>query len=129
MDPTRAFGHGHPLHPLHPALELQTAEGSLAFDQADDLLEAAETGRIRAHDLDFPSPPLRIARIHPEEIGGEETRLVAARARANLEQDAALVACVLRQQQSLEVGLERLQSLAQRSELGAAGPAPVRLAA
>ena len=120
VDAARAFGHRNALHPVHPALELEAAERSIAFDEPDDLLESAEAGGVRAHNVDLPAPALRVARVHPEEVGGEQARLVTAGAGADLEQDAALVARVPRHEQPREVRLERLQPLAQRAELGPA---------
>ena len=53
-------------------------------------------------------PRLGVARVHAEELGGEQARLVAAGAGADLEDDVAVVVRVARQQQELQLLLERV---------------------
>ncbi len=108
VDAARAFGLRHALHAVHAALELEPAVRALPFDGRDDLLQPAEPGLTGAQDLDAPAPRLGIARVHAEELGGEEARLLAAGAGADLEQHAAIVVRVARQQQHLQLGFERV---------------------
>ena len=56
-----------------------------------------------AQDLDFPALRFRIARIHAEQIAGEDRRLVAAGAGAHLEEDVAVVVRILRNEQALQL--------------------------
>ena len=55
----------------------------------------------RRHHLEAPALPLGEPAVHPEQFGGEQRRLVAARAGADLEQDVLLVVRVLRDEQDL----------------------------
>ena len=78
------------------------------------LLEAAHAaGGGAAHHLHLPAAGFRKARIHPEEVFGEEPRLVASRAGPDLEKDVLLVVRVLRQEQDLESLLQVFQRLLQ----------------
>jgi hypothetical protein len=56
--------------------------------------------------LDLPTACLGVAREHPEEVGREQGRLLAAGARADLEDGVPLVVRILREEQELELGLE-----------------------
>jgi hypothetical protein len=55
-----------------------------------------------------------VALVHLEQLGGEQRRLVAARARADLEDDVALVGRVLRQQHHLQLLLDLRQLVLER---------------
>ena len=57
----------------------------------DHLLEAVGAGLARLEHLDPPALPLCVAAVHPEQVGGEDRRLVAAGAGADLHDDVALV--------------------------------------
>ena len=110
MRPVR-LGVGHALDPVHAALELEPREDAAALDLGDDLLVAAGRALAFGDDLDPPALELGVARIHAEEVAGEERGLVAARAGADLEDGALLVRLVLRQEQDAQVlrrPLERL---------------------
>ena len=62
---------------------------------------------------------LGVAAVHAEQVGGEQRRLVAAGAGAHLQDGAALVGGVLRQQLDLELLLELLAARLERLEIGA----------
>ena len=66
----------------------------------------ADAGVVAVHDLDLPAAALGVALVHPEELRREERRLLAARARPDLEEDVAGVVRVLRQQEHLELLLD-----------------------
>src|SRR5207249_1839379 len=106
------LGHRHALHAVDTALELQAAEGAPSLDERNDLLEAAETRRVRAHRLDLPTTPFGISGVHPNEIGGEEARLLTSGPGPDLEENVALVSRVARQQQPLELRLDHRGALA-----------------
>src|SRR5439155_21817494 len=89
----------HALDAMHTALVLESAIHALALDLEDDLLEAADAVFVRIDDLDLPAAPLGVAGVHAEQVGGEQRRLVAALALAQLEDDVLRVVRVARQQQ------------------------------
>ena len=84
----------------------------------DDLAIAAEVGRALRDHLDLPAVALGEARIHAEEVGGEKRRLLAAGARADLEENVALVVRVFRQQLLLQLDFDLLEALARLAHLG-----------
>src|SRR4029077_19013538 len=98
---------------------LEPAEGTASLDERDHLLEPTEAGRARREHLDAPPLPLGVARVHAEKLGGEETRLVAAGAGADLEHGVPLVVRVLREQELLQRGVEGLEATLERGQLGA----------
>src|ERR1700686_2496539 len=57
----------------------------------DDLLEPMPGRLFLVEHFEAPALPLRVTRVHPEQIGGEEGGLVTAGARADLDDDVALV--------------------------------------
>ncbi len=56
--------------------------------------------------------PLGVAHVHAQQVAREDRRLVAAGAGADLEEDVAVVVRILRQQQPLQVGFQRLDAAA-----------------
>src|SRR5438876_3925158 len=119
VDAPLRLGHRHALHAVHAALELEPAEGALPHHERDDLLEAAEAGRVRGQHLDAPAVPLGVTRVHAEELGGEEARLVAAGAGTDLEHRVALVSGILGEEELLEHRVERGQPRLERGQLAA----------
>src|SRR4029453_6893157 len=107
MDASGGLGDGHALHPVDAALELQPAPRAAAVDEQDHVLEPADTGRAGVHRLDPPTLALSVLRVHAGEIRGEQRRFVAAGAGANLHEDVLLVIRVARQQEALQLLLER----------------------
>jgi hypothetical protein len=89
-------------------LELERRVRALADDARDHFLVAAELGRALRDDLDLPALALGVARVHAEQVAGEQRRLVAAGAGAHLEEQVAVVVRVARQQRLLQLGLELL---------------------
>ena len=87
--------------------------------ERDDLLEPAEPRRAREQDLDPPPLPLGVARVHAEELGGEEAGLVAAGAGADLEDRVPLVVRVLRDQEATERRVHLFETGLERGQLGA----------
>jgi hypothetical protein len=63
-------------------------------------------------------PALGVACVHAEQVAREQRRFVPAGAGADLEKDVALVVGVARQQQALQLGLQRSQALAALAHLG-----------
>src|SRR2546426_378280 len=71
------------------------------------VIRTADSGGAGVHELDAPPLTLGVLRVHPGEVGGEEGRLVAARAGADLDEDVLLVVRIPRQQEPLQLFLER----------------------
>ena len=109
MDAPAALGHRHALHPVHAALELELGEHALPGDVGDDLLEPADVARVRADHLDPPALLGRIALVHPEQVGREQRRLVAAGAGADLEHRRPRIGDIVRQQRDREPVLGLVQ--------------------
>ena len=109
VDPALALGDRHPLHPVRPALVLHVGPHAVAAEAEDDLVEPAEAssptprGTSSFHPLAGGE-----ALVHAEEVAGEEVGLLAALGAADLDDDAAVVVRVLRQQQQLELRLQPL---------------------
>ena len=55
-------------------------------------------------DFELPALPLGVARVHPEEIGGEQRGLVASGPGADFEHDVLGVVRILRDEQDPQFG-------------------------
>ena len=86
----------HALDAVHAGLELEPRVGSVAADLGDDLLEPAGPALRGREHLHLPSPPFRVAGVHPVQVGGEQRRLVAAGAGAHLDDHVAVVVRIAR---------------------------------
>ncbi len=85
----------------------QTAwSGRAGADRDGDRLHAAEIGRLVVEHLGRPALPLGVAQVHPQQVAGEQRRLLAALAGLDLEDDVLAVVGVLRQQQLAQPVLE-----------------------
>jgi len=89
------------------ALVLQAAVGPLALDDRRHFLEAAGLGLGEVEDLHPPALTLGVAAVHAEELAGEERRLVAAGAGADLEHDVSLVVGILGRELDAQLLLQR----------------------
>jgi len=118
VDAAARLGDGHALHPVDAALELEPAPRAAALDEEDDVLEAADAGGARVHHLHLPALRLRVLRVHAREVGGEQRRLVAAGAGADLDEDVLVVVRVLGQDELLQLLLERGLARGQLVDLG-----------
>ena len=76
-------------------LVLQAAVGAPALDDGGDLLDPPGAGLREVDHLHPPPLLLGVAAVHAEQLGGEQRRLVAARAGADLQHHVALVVGVL----------------------------------
>ena len=106
VHPALALGDRHPLDAVHPALELQQGVRRLArrgvplaFTASRHRLVAAEVGLGGVEHLDRPAAPLGPAGVHPQQVAGEQRRLLAALPRLDLEQHVLAVGRVARDQQ------------------------------
>ena len=109
VDAALCLGRRHALHAVRAGLELEPRVRALADDAADDLLVAAVLAGALAQHLDSPALPFGVARVHAEQVAREDRGLVAAGAGADLEEDVAVVARVLRDQQLRELESLRLR--------------------
>ena len=109
VDAALGFGLRHALHAVAAGFELELGIGALADDAGDDFLVAAHFARAFRHDLDLPALALGIARVHAEQVAGEQRRFVAAGAGADFQEDVALVVGVLGQQQLLQIDFDLRQ--------------------
>ena len=107
---------GHPLHPVHPGLELQPAVHVLPGEGRGGLLDAARLGRRGGDELEPPTGFPGEHLVHSEQVRGEERGLVAPRARADLEDHSGVVRLVRGEQEMRERLLERGGRLFQRRE-------------
>jgi hypothetical protein len=105
VDAALRFGGGYALHAVHAAFIFQFRVDFVALNGSDDFLEAAQGRRRALEDFDFPSQSFRVARIHAEEFGGEESGFVAARSGANFHDDAFLFEGIFREEQELQFAL------------------------
>ena len=115
--PAARFGGRHALHAMDAALVLQLAVGAASFDGGDDFLEPADAGVAARHHFDPPALALGVLAVHAEQLGGEQRRLVAARAGADFEHDVLVVVRILRDQQHLELGDQRVAPRDERFQL------------
>ncbi len=81
----------HALDAVAAALELEVPERALAGDAERDLAEAAQLGRHQLERLELPAHLLGVAAVHLEQVAGEQGRLVAAGAGADLDDQGRMV--------------------------------------
>jgi hypothetical protein len=129
VDPAAGFGDRHALHPVDARFVPQAAVDALALDRRGHFLEAADAGLALREHVDLPAPALRVARVHPEQVAGEERRFITAGARADFDDDVAFVVRVLRDEENPQVIRDRGHALleargflaGERGHLGVAG--------
>src|SRR5438270_862386 len=108
MDPTLRFGGGNPLYTVSAGFEFEPSVDAGAGDAGDHLLEATHVAGALRDELDLPAIALGEARVHPEQVAGEQRRFVAAGAGAYLEEDIALIVRILGQERTLQLLLQSL---------------------
>lgn len=125
MDTALRLGGRHPLHPVHAALVLQPRPHALAglglpagLHRDLDVLVAAQLGLGGVDDLGLPADALGVAQVHAQQVAGEQRRLVAARARLDLQDDVLVVTRVARHQQQAQFLGQLLALLLQLLDLG-----------
>ena len=117
VDAAARLGCRHALDAVDAALVFQLAVGAAPFDRRDDFLEAADAGVAARHHLDAPALALGVLAVHAEQLGGEQRGFVAAGAGADFEHDVLFVVRILRDQQDLQFGDERVAPRDQRLQL------------
>ena len=109
VDPPLALGLRHPLDAVRAALELEDRVGALAAHFEGDLLEAARLGGRLREDVGGEAAQLGVAGQHLVEVAGEERRLVAAGAGADLDDHVLLVVRVPFDHRQADLLFERLE--------------------
>ena len=74
---------------MDPALELQSAVRTVAVDLDDRFLDAIDAGLVQGQQLGRVPVALRVADVHPVQLGREQGRLVPAGTGPDLEDDVA----------------------------------------
>ena len=99
MNPTLRLRHGHPLHPVHATFVLQPLPYPLVGGAGPNCdghrFVSAEVGLFVVEHLGDPILPLRVSQVHPQQVAGEQRRLVTTLTRLDLEQDVLQVVRVL----------------------------------
>ena len=113
---------------VRAGLELELGVDVVTLDTGDHLFIAAVFALVLGEDLDSPALALGVARVHAEQVAGEDRRLVATGAGADLEEHVAAVVGVLGQQHALQAGLQLDQLLAGLGDLFLGHLAQVRVA-
>ena len=98
VDPSLGLGDGHPLDAVHPSFVLPARPRPLPgrrdaarLDRHGDVLVATEVGLGRLEQLGAPARPLGEAGVHPQQVTGEQRRLLAALPRLDLHDDVTVV--------------------------------------
>ena len=112
---------------MNAGFEFELGKGAAAANFRDDLLVTAGAPFARRYDLDFPALLGGIAFVHPEEVAGEQGRLVTAGAGANFEDDVAFVHGVLGNERELDLSFERRAPLFERRPFGTCHVAHLRI--
>ena len=112
VDAALGLGDRNPLHPVHAALVLQPgphpvgrARRCLGLDRDRDVLVAAQVGLLRREHLGLPAAPLRVAQVHPQQVAGEQRRLLAALPGLDLDDHVLGVVGVARGEQLGELAI------------------------
>src|SRR4029078_12170630 len=85
-DPPLRLGLRDALDPVGAALVLEDGVGGLTLDRERHLLEPADLGRARRYRFGREAALLGVAGQHLVEVAGEQGRLVAAGAGADLDE-------------------------------------------
>ena len=80
--------------------------GARRLDRDRDVLVAAEVGLGGARHLGLPAAPLGVPQVHPQQVAGEQRRLLAALPGLDLDDHVLVVVRVAREQQLAQPGLE-----------------------
>src|SRR2546427_12301539 len=83
MPPALRLGLGDPLYPVHARLVAQRAVDARPPGGEERLLQAREIPFGQRANLALPALPLREPGVHPEQLRGEQRRLVATGAGAD----------------------------------------------
>ena len=111
MDPTPALRLGNSLYAVHAAFIFQSGIRALTRDHEHALLKSADTVLIERDHLCSPSPAVRIVDIHAVDFRCKESRLVSARASADLHNNILIIVGVLGEKENLKLLLQLIDAL------------------
>src|SRR5579884_402276 len=106
VDAPLALGLRHPLYAVDTGLELELGVGALAVDLELDPVETSDPRLLEVDHLDPPALGVGPAGVHPEEVGREQGRLLAALRGLDLHHHVAGVVRVPGEEQDPEAVLE-----------------------
>ena len=110
VDSPGRFGGRDALHPVNARLVAKHAVGIVPFHSEHDLFEPAEGGGVAVQDGDLEASLLRIASVHPEQVSGEQARLLSPRSSADLDDRRLLVVRVWGDEQVHQLAFDRLEA-------------------
>ena len=99
------------LHAVYATLEFQDGVRILPFDGAGDFLEPTQIRLIRIRDLRLPALALCKFQVHFKKIRRKESRFLAARTRADFQDDIFPVIRILRDQHLMDFQIQRIPLL------------------
>src|SRR3989454_12533041 len=100
------LGFGHALDAMDATLVLQLRIGAVAMDFEHYLVVAAFLAMRDVHHLHLPALALGPFRVHAEEVGCKQRRLLPTLSALYLDDDVPVVIGILGQEQHLEPLLE-----------------------
>ncbi len=127
VDAPLGLGRRHALHAMNAALELESGEHAAARNLSDNLLDPPSRPLARRQDVNLPALPLGVFDVHAEQVAGEQSRFVPARARPDLDDRTALVGGVLGQKGDLNALGHDFRFGFDRGKLGFGHGAHVRI--
>ncbi len=107
MDTPLGFGRRNALYAMPAGLKLKTPVDALAADFGDDFFITAMLAFAGAHDLHTPAARFSVTAVHTEEIACEQRGFIAAGARTHFHERVTFIVRIFRQQQQLELLLQR----------------------
>ena len=105
MDAALRFRGGNALDAMHAAFIFQFGIHFLPLNGGDDFFQASERRRRAFEDFNFPALRFRVARVHAKKFRGKEGGFIAARARADFQDDALFVEGIPWQKQKFQFTL------------------------
>ena len=113
---------------VRAGLELELGVDVVALDPGNHFLVATVLALVLRQRLDPPALALGVARIHAEQVAGEDRRLVATGAGTDLQEHVAAVVGILRQQHALQAVAEGSETAARFGDLLLGEVAQLRVA-
>ena len=111
VDPARAFGLGHPLDAVRPALPLEHGVRAVTLDREGRLLVAAAVRRARLELLDLEAASLGVTAQHPVDLAGPERSLVAADPLPHLDDHVLAIGGIRRDEGETQLLLQAARAL------------------
>jgi len=119
MDAALLLGDGDALDAVHTRFVAQRPVCFGTSGREHRFLESAERSLGEREDVHLPSPPLAKARVHPEEIGGEQRGFIPSGSGADFYDGIAIVERIVGGQQLRELRLEPVDLGSEAIDVGA----------